>query len=85
MTWEAFFGYLTCLGFVSTDMDLATLARTAAVVNVCNAIVCRLIAHNNGRNATGWTAAGFFFGFWAVAAALLLTAGNPFGDDESGR
>lgn len=85
MSWEAFFGYLTGLRFVSADIDLATLLRTAVVVNTCNAIVCRLIASNNGMHRGRWTVIGFALGFWAVAAALVLSSTGLFRDHEGGR
>lgn len=74
MTWLEFLGYLTGLGFVSTDLDMPTLIRTAVIVNICNAIMCRVIARNNNMNPVGWPIAGFFFGFWAIGAALLVAA-----------
>jgi hypothetical protein len=85
VSWEQFFGYLTGLRFVTAEIDLATLLRTALVVNACNASVCRLIAHNSGMHRNRWTAFGFVFGFWAVAAALLLSSTGLLGDDKGGR
>ena len=85
MTWEAFLGYLTCLRFVSQDMDLATILRTGLVANILNAIVCRLIAHNHGRDKRVWTIAGLLLGLWAVALALFWMVALPFGNHERGR
>lgn len=85
MTWEAFLGYLTCLRFVSQDIDVATLLRTGLIANILNAIVCRLIAHNHGRDTRVWTAAGFVFGLWAVAVALVWIVALSFGNDERSR
>jgi hypothetical protein len=39
---------------------------------VCDAIVCRLIAHNNGYPKNLWTLLGFIAGLWAVAVLILL-------------
>ncbi len=85
MSWEAFIGYLTGLRFASAEMDLSTLLRTALVVNICNAVMCRVIAQNNQMRRNPWTAAGFVFGFWAVACALLVGRTRSLGNDESGR
>lgn len=85
MSWEAFIGYLTGLRFVTAEIDLATLLRTALVVNTCNAVVCRLVAHNSGMDRNRWTAIGFVLGFWGVAAALLLSSTGLLGDDEGSR
>lgn len=82
--WEEIIGYWTGLRFASAELDLATLLRTALVVNTCNAVMCRLIAHNNRMHRNRWTACGFVFGFWAVAAVLLLSATRTRGDDERG-
>lgn len=84
MSWEVFFGYLTGLRFVA-DIELATLLRTAVVLNTCNAVACRLIAHNNGLDKNRWTALGFVFGFWAVACVLLLGSARSLGDDKGRR
>jgi uncharacterized iron-regulated membrane protein len=66
------FGYLTGLQLVSaTELDWSTLLATGLVVNICNAIVCRLVARNSGRPARAWTALGLVFGLWAVAVLLL--------------
>lgn len=85
MPWEAFIGYLTGLRFASAEMDLATLLRTALVVNTCNAVMCRVIADNNAMHKNRWTAVGMVFGFWAVAVALLYSSTRSLGDDEGGR
>lgn len=85
MPWETIIGYLTGLRFASAEMDLNTLLRTAVVVNACNAAMCRVIANNNAMNANRWTAYGLVFGFWAVAAALLISSRRTLGDDKGGR
>ncbi|MEB2285926.1 MAG: hypothetical protein B6D46_09565 [Polyangiaceae bacterium UTPRO1] len=65
-------GWLTGLRlFVSTPLDWPTLLGTAFVVNTCDAIVCRIVARNNGYPTRPWLGLGFVFGAWAVAAVLL--------------
>ena len=64
-------GWLTGLAFVAAPLDWPTLLGTTFVVNVCDAIVCRVIARNNGRPTRRWFVLGLVFGVWAVAALLL--------------
>jgi len=72
-------GYLSGLAFVAPDLDLATLAGTTLVLHTCDAIMCRLFAHNNGHPKNLWTLLGFTGGLWAVAVLILLPrrAGRP--------
>jgi hypothetical protein len=72
VTWDVFLGYFTGLRFLATDLDPATLVRTALVVHTCDSIMCRLFAHNNGYPKNLWTALGFVFGIWAVAVLIIL-------------
>jgi ABC-type transport system involved in cytochrome c biogenesis permease subunit len=65
-------GYLSGLAFLQPDIPLVTLLATMVVVNVCDAIMCRLFAHNNGYPKNLWTVAGFVFGIWAVAALIVM-------------
>jgi len=65
-------GYLSGLGFLQPDITLATLLPTMLVVNICDAIMCRLFAHNNGYPKNLWTIIGFVFGIWAVAALIVM-------------
>jgi len=69
---KTFLGVLSGLGFLRDDLPLETLLPTMFVVNVCDAIMCRLFAHNNGYPKNLWTAIGFVFGIWAVSALILL-------------
>ena len=47
--------------------------RAAALaLHVCDAILCRLFAHNNGYPKNLWTLLGFMAGLWAVAVLILL-------------
>ena len=49
-----------------------TLLPTALAVHTCDAVMCRLFAHNNRYPKNLWTLLGFVFGIWAVALLLLL-------------
>jgi hypothetical protein len=71
----------TGLVLVAPGLPPATLLGTALAVNVCNAIVCRVLALNNGYPKRLWTALGFVGGVWAVALLLLL----PRRTEPSGR
>ena len=64
-------GYLTGLAFVAAPLDWPTLLATTAVVNTCDAIVCRVIARNNGRPTRLWFGLGLVFGVWALATLVL--------------
>lgn len=72
MEWDVILGYWTGLRLLSAHLDAETLLRTAAVVHICDAIMCRLFAHNNGYPKKLWTVLGFVFGLWAVAVLILL-------------
>jgi len=71
-TFATILGYWTGLRLVAPNLDPPTLVGTALVVNVCNAITCRLIAANIGRDPRTWTVAGLVAGIWAVGALTLL-------------
>ena len=65
-------GYLTGLQFIAAGpLDWSTLLATALVVNTCDAIVCRIVARNNGHSPRLWLGLGFVFGIWAVAAVMI--------------
>jgi len=72
VTWDVLLGYFTGLRLLSSQLDPATLVRTALVVHLCDSIMCRLFAHNNGYPKNVWTALGFVFGIWAVAVLIVL-------------
>jgi preprotein translocase subunit Sec61beta len=72
MTFATLLSYWSGLAFVAPDLDPATIVGTALVVHVCDAIMCRLFAHNNGYPKTLWTLLGFVGGLWAVAVLVLL-------------
>ena len=65
-------GVLSGLSFLRSGLELETLVPTMIVINICDAIMCRLFARNNGYPRNLWTAVGFVFGIWAVAALILL-------------
>ena len=72
MTAAVFLSYWTGLRFVAPDLDPAALVGTALALHVCDAIMCRLFAHNNGYPKGVWTALGLVAGLWAVAVLILL-------------
>src|SRR5262249_16378838 len=63
--------YLTGLRWIDPHLDSATLVRTALVVHTCDAVLCRLFAHNNGYSKNLWTALGFCFasGRWRCCSS----------------
>jgi hypothetical protein len=69
---KTFLGVLSGLAFVQPEIPLEPLVGTMLVVNVCDAIMCRLFARNNGYPKNLWTAIGFVFGIWAVAALIVM-------------
>lgn len=74
MDWYHLFGYLSGLLFIKSEMDPVTLFRTAALVHILDAILCRVIAGHNGRPKLPWMVAGLLFGIWALGALFLLPA-----------
>lgn len=74
MDWYHLFGYLSGLLFIKSEMDPVTLFRTAALVHILDAILCRVIAGHSGRPKLPWTVAGLLFGIWALGALFLLPA-----------
>jgi hypothetical protein len=67
-------GYLTGLLLVRPDMEPTTLLRTAAVVHILDAVLCRIVAGHSGRRKTPWTVAGLVFGVWALGTLFFLPA-----------
>jgi len=68
------FGYLSGLLFIKSDVEPVILLRTAALVHILDAILCRVIAGHSGRQKLPWTVAGLFFGIWALGTLFLLPA-----------
>lgn len=68
------FGYLSGLLLIKPDMDGFTLLRTGLLVHLLDAILCLVVASQNGRAKFPWTLAGLILGIWALAAIFLLPA-----------
>ena len=64
--------YLSGLGLVAPELAPPALLGTAHALHVCDAILCRLFAHNNGYPKNLWTLLGLSAGLWAVAVLILL-------------
>ena len=64
--------YWSGLAFVAPPLAPATLAGTALILHICDAVLCRLFARNSGYPPTLWTVIGFVGGVWAVAILILL-------------
>ncbi len=70
---HTFLGFLSGLAFLPHDeLTLGTLVATMFVINTCDAVMCRLFAHNNGYPKNLWTAIGFVFGIWGVATLIVM-------------
>ncbi len=72
MSWVVALSYVTGFRWINPELDPGTLVRTVALVHTCDAVLCRLFAHNNGHSKNRWTALGLVFGLWAVALLLVL-------------
>jgi hypothetical protein len=72
VSWDVALGYLTGLRLLAPHMAPGTLLRTALVVHTCDAVMCRLFAHNNRYPKNLWTLLGLVFGIWAVAVLIVL-------------
>ena len=64
--------YLSGVRFVAPDLEAPALLGTALGLHICDAVMCRLFAHNNGYPKNLWTALGLLGGIWAVALLILL-------------
>jgi len=74
MDFPTIFGYFSGLYLIKPDMEALPLVRTALVIHILDACLCRLIAANSNRNKNLWTLAGLVLGIWALAALFLLPA-----------
>jgi hypothetical protein len=72
VSWDVILGYFTGLRCLSPHIEPCVLVRTVLVVHICDAIMCRVFAHNNGHSKNLWTVLGFVFGIWAVALLIVL-------------
>jgi hypothetical protein len=70
--WDALLGYFTGLRLLGPPLAPLTLLYTVLVIHICDSIMCRLFAHNNGYPKNLWTVLGFVFGIWAIAVLILL-------------
>ena len=77
MTWSLAIAYLSGLAFVAPDLETRALLGTALALHICDAILCRLFALNNGYPKNVWTLLGFTAGLWAVAVLILLPRRSP--------
>ena len=69
---NTFLGVLSGLRLLRAEIPLPTLVATMIVVNICDAVMCRLFAHNNGYPKNLWTAIGLVFGIWGMAALIVM-------------
>jgi len=69
---NTFLGILSGLRLLRAEIPLPTLVATMIVVNICDAVMCRLFAHNNGYPKNLWTVIGLVFGIWGVAALIVI-------------
>ncbi len=65
-------GYLSGLYFIRPEIEPSTLIRTATVIHLLDALLCRIIAGQAGRNKNLWMVAGLVFGIWALGPLFLL-------------
>ena len=72
MSWDAILSCMTGFRWIDPQLTGATLVRTVLIVHTCDAVLCRLFAHNNGYSKNLWTALGFVFGLGAIAVLLVL-------------
>ena len=69
---NTFLGVLSGLRLLRAEIPLPTLVATMIVVNICDAVMCRMFAHNNGYPKNLWTAIGLVFGIWGMAALIVM-------------
>lgn len=72
MSWDVVVGYLSGLSLIDPNLRGEVLLRTVVVVHILDAIMCRLLAHNNGRQKNLWTVLGLLFGIWTLAVLMVL-------------
>jgi hypothetical protein len=69
---NTFLGVLSGLRLLRAEIPLPTLVATMILVNICDAVMCRLFAHNNGYPKNLWTVIGLVFGIWGVATLIVM-------------
>ena len=72
MTVKTALAYISGLHWVAPDLDLPTLIGTITTLHICNAVMCRLFAHNKGYPKNISTLLGAVFGIWAAAVLIAL-------------
>lgn len=77
MDFQTILGYLSGLYFIRTDFATSGFWRTALLLHLLDAVLCRLIAAHEGRRKNVWTIAGLCLGIWAVATLFLLPEKKP--------
>ena len=85
MDLQTFLAYFSGLGFLESEIPLARLLPTMLVVNICDAIMCRLFARNNGYPKNLWTVIGLVFGIWAVATLIVMPKRERLSPSSSAR
>ncbi len=66
-----FLGTLSGLRFVAPELPAAMTIVTAVAMHVTYAVICRIIALQNGRDGHKWTIAGLLGGVLATTALLV--------------
>jgi len=77
VSWDGILAFFTGFRWIDPQLTGAALVRTVLVVHTCDAVLCRLFAHNNGYSKNLWTVLGFIFGLLAIAALLVLPKRAP--------
>jgi hypothetical protein len=74
-------GTLSGLRFVAPDLPADVTVVTAIAMQITHAVICRILAIQNGRNGDRWTIAGLLGG--VIATAVLLIANERDAARES--
>jgi hypothetical protein len=77
MDWPSLLGVFSLLSFISPDLEGAMLVRTVLIVHICDAVLCRLISAQSGRDKGLWTLGGLLLGIWALGVLLFLPRRQP--------
>ena len=85
MTLPTLLSYWSGLAFVRPELGFPELVGTMFVLHICDAVMCRLFARNNGYPRNAWTLIGFVGGIWAVAILILLPRRPAVTSDSSTR
>ena len=67
-------GTLSGLRFVAPELPASTTIVTATAMQITHAVICRILAIQNGRNGDRWTIAGLAGGVIATAVLLIANA-----------